>query len=110
MQPAEQTMLTTLRLAQLILEAGFPAGVFNVVTGYGSAVGAALVNHPLVNMVSPLAMMPCQYRMSQNCESCVCLANKMHCGKCDCNVSFDPHQSALLTHVACLLIHSLLMQ
>lgn len=50
-QPAEQTMLSTLRLAQLFVEAGFPPGVFNVVTGYGSTVGAALVKHPLVNKV-----------------------------------------------------------
>ena len=51
LQPAEQTMLSTLRLAQLCVEAGFPPGVFNVVTGYGPTVGAALVKHPLVNKV-----------------------------------------------------------
>lgn len=51
MQPAEQTMLSTLRLAQLVVEAGFPPGVFNVVTGYGETVGAALVKHPLVHKV-----------------------------------------------------------
>ena len=51
MQPAEQTMLSTLRLAQLVAEAGFPPGVFNVVTGYGETVGAALVKHPLVHKV-----------------------------------------------------------
>ncbi len=47
-------MLTALRLAQLILEAGFPPGVFNVVTGLGPTVGAALVKHPLVDKVSSL--------------------------------------------------------
>jgi aldehyde dehydrogenase (NAD+) len=35
LKPAEQTPLTALRLAELVEEAGFPAGVFNVVTGYG---------------------------------------------------------------------------
>lgn len=54
MQPAEQTMLSTLRLAQLIVEAGFPPGVFNVVTGYGETVGNALVKHPLVSKVCHL--------------------------------------------------------
>lgn len=56
LQPAEQTMLSTLRLAQLVVEAGFPPGVFNVVTGYGKTVGAALVKHPLVHKVRHIAV------------------------------------------------------
>ena len=47
-------MLSTLRLAQLVVEAGFPPGVFNVVTGYGETVGNALVKHPLVSKVCHL--------------------------------------------------------
>ncbi|MFJ5841660.1 aldehyde dehydrogenase family protein [Streptomyces shenzhenensis] len=50
-KPAEQTPLTMLRLAELIHEAGVPAGVFNVLTGDGR-VGAALVEHPGVQKVS----------------------------------------------------------
>ncbi|MEU1300191.1 aldehyde dehydrogenase family protein [Streptomyces shenzhenensis] len=50
-KPAEQTPLTMLRLAELIREAGVPAGVFNVLTGDGR-VGAALVEHPGVQKVS----------------------------------------------------------
>ncbi|MDQ7903661.1 aldehyde dehydrogenase family protein [Phytohabitans sp. ZYX-F-186] len=50
-KPAEQTPLTMLRLADLITEAGVPAGVFNVLTGDGR-VGAALVDHPGVDKVS----------------------------------------------------------
>jgi phenylacetaldehyde dehydrogenase len=38
LKPAEQTPLTALRLAELALEAGIPAGVFNVITGFGEAV------------------------------------------------------------------------
>ena len=49
-------MLSTLRLAQLVVEAGFPPGVFNVVTGYGETVGAALVKHPLVHKVRHLVI------------------------------------------------------
>ncbi|MGQ4270088.1 aldehyde dehydrogenase family protein [Nocardiopsis changdeensis] len=50
-KPAEQTPLTTLRLAALVREAGFPDGVVNVVTG-GPEVGRALVAHPDVAKVS----------------------------------------------------------
>lgn len=52
LKPAEQTPLTALMLAELIQEAGFPPGVFNVVTGDGPSTGAPLVSHPLVNKVS----------------------------------------------------------
>jgi succinate-semialdehyde dehydrogenase/glutarate-semialdehyde dehydrogenase len=50
-KPADTTPLTTLRIAQLLHEAGLPAGVFNVVTGRGSVVGEALVQHPLVRKI-----------------------------------------------------------
>jgi acyl-CoA reductase-like NAD-dependent aldehyde dehydrogenase len=50
-KPAETTPLTTLRIAELIHEAGIPAGVFNVVTGTGPVAGEALVTHPLVRKV-----------------------------------------------------------
>jgi acyl-CoA reductase-like NAD-dependent aldehyde dehydrogenase len=51
LKPAEQTPLTALRLAQLVVEAGFPAGVVNVIPGDG-ATGAALVDHPGVAKVA----------------------------------------------------------
>ncbi|HSW19330.1 MAG TPA: aldehyde dehydrogenase family protein [Ramlibacter sp.] len=51
LKPAEQACLSPLRLAQLFEEAGFPAGVLNVVTGYGAA-GAALASHHDVNKIS----------------------------------------------------------
>ena len=50
-KPAEQTPLSTLRLAELIEQAGVPAGVVNVVTG-GAETGRALVGHPLVKKIS----------------------------------------------------------
>src|SRR5690606_23911636 len=50
--PAEQTPLTALMLAGLLLQAGLPAGVFNVVTGTGREAGAPLVAHPLVRQVT----------------------------------------------------------
>lgn len=51
LKPSELTPLTTLRLAELAADL-FPAGVFNVVNGYGSSVGAALCQHAEVDMVS----------------------------------------------------------
>ncbi len=51
LKPSPETPGTTLRLAELALEAGLPAGVLNVVTG-GADVGQALVRHPDVAMVS----------------------------------------------------------
>ena len=49
---AEQTPASTLEFAKLFGEAGFPPGVFNVVTGYGTPTGSALVRHPGVDKVA----------------------------------------------------------
>jgi len=51
-KPAEQTPLTALMLGELLLRAGLPAGVVNVVAGTGIDAGAPLVSHPLVRHVS----------------------------------------------------------
>jgi aldehyde dehydrogenase (NAD+) len=51
LKPAEQASLSPLRLAELVMEAGFPPGVVNVVTGFGPA-GAALAAHPGVDKVA----------------------------------------------------------
>ncbi|THF67623.1 gamma-aminobutyraldehyde dehydrogenase [Deinococcus sp. Arct2-2] len=51
LKPSEQTPLTTLHLARTLAEL-FPAGVVNIVTGVGETVGAGLINHPGVRMVS----------------------------------------------------------
>jgi len=48
----ENTPLSGLALAKLADDVGFPAGVFNVVTGRGGVIGQALVEHPLVSMVT----------------------------------------------------------
>ena len=52
LKPAEQTPLTALRLGELVLEAGFPNGVVNIVPGYGETAGAALAAHPDVDKVA----------------------------------------------------------
>jgi aldehyde dehydrogenase (NAD+) len=50
-KPAEQTPLTTLRLGELALEAGIPAGVLNIVTG-GPETGKAIVKHPGIDKIA----------------------------------------------------------
>lgn len=52
LKPAEQTPLSAIILGQLIIKAGFPPGVVNVLNGYGAETGSALVQHPLVDKVA----------------------------------------------------------
>jgi phenylacetaldehyde dehydrogenase len=52
LKPAEQTPLSALRLGELMLEAGLPAGVVNIVTGFGETAGAALAAHGGVDKVA----------------------------------------------------------
>ncbi|EQC36230.1 aldehyde dehydrogenase (NAD+) [Saprolegnia diclina VS20] len=52
LKPAEQTPLTALRLGELIVEAGFPKGVVNIVPGEGATTGRYLAQHPLVDKVA----------------------------------------------------------
>lgn len=51
LKPAEQAPLLALRLGEILLEAGVPAGVVNVIPGFGDA-GAAIVDHPGVDKIS----------------------------------------------------------
>lgn len=52
LKPAEQTPLSAIRLGELIMEAGFPDGVVNIVPGYGETAGAALAAHPDVDKIA----------------------------------------------------------
>jgi phenylacetaldehyde dehydrogenase len=52
LKPAEDTSLTALRLGELFIEAGFPPGVVNIVTGLGPEVGGPLSAHPGVDKVT----------------------------------------------------------
>jgi aldehyde dehydrogenase (NAD+) len=52
LKPAEEAPLTPLRLGELVLEAGVPPGVVNIVPGYGETAGAALAAHPDVDKVA----------------------------------------------------------
>lgn len=52
LKPAEQTPLTALRVGELIVEAGFPPGVVNILPGYGPTAGGAIANHMDVDKVA----------------------------------------------------------
>ena len=52
LKPAEQSPMTALKLGQLALEAGLPAGVLNVIPGFGDKVGKALALHMDVDMIA----------------------------------------------------------
>ncbi|MFT4265734.1 MAG: aldehyde dehydrogenase family protein [Xenophilus sp.] len=52
LKPAEETPLTALRLGELMLEAGVPPGVINIIAGYGHTAGAALSAHPGVDKIA----------------------------------------------------------
>jgi acyl-CoA reductase-like NAD-dependent aldehyde dehydrogenase len=51
-KPAEDACLSVVRIAGLALECGLPAGVLNVITGYGTEAGAALASHPGIDHLS----------------------------------------------------------
>ena len=51
-KPSEDACLSLLRVAELSLDAGLPAGALNIVTGYGTEAGAALAGHPGVDHIS----------------------------------------------------------
>ena len=52
MKPAEITPMSALRIAELMQEVGFPAGVVNIVPGYGATAGQRIVEHPGIAKVS----------------------------------------------------------
>ncbi|TFK23194.1 indole-3-acetaldehyde dehydrogenase [Coprinopsis marcescibilis] len=52
LKPSEITPLTALRFADLVVEAGFPPGVVNIVNGYGHTVGQAIAEHPDIAKVA----------------------------------------------------------
>jgi acyl-CoA reductase-like NAD-dependent aldehyde dehydrogenase len=52
LKPASQTPLTALALGEIALEVGLPPGVLNVVTGPGSSVGQAIVEHPGIDKIA----------------------------------------------------------
>ncbi len=52
LKTAEQTPLSALRVGELIIEAGFPPGVVNILSGYGPTAGAAIARHPDIDKVA----------------------------------------------------------
>ena len=52
LKPAEQTPLTAIRLGELIMEAGLPEGVVNIITGFGPGAGSSIAEHPDIDKVA----------------------------------------------------------
>lgn len=52
LKPAESTSLTAVRLGELLIEAGLPAGVINIITGLGHLAGSAIAEHPGIDKIS----------------------------------------------------------
>ncbi|MHA7599185.1 aldehyde dehydrogenase family protein [Alicycliphilus sp. T452] len=74
-KPSEDACLTTLKLAELAMEAGLPPGALNIVTGYGAEAGAALTAHPGIHFAtftgSPEVGMQVQQATARNHVPCV---------------------------------------
>ncbi|GAA3910134.1 5-carboxymethyl-2-hydroxymuconate semialdehyde dehydrogenase [Streptomyces lacrimifluminis] len=66
LKPAEWTPLTASLLADIAAEAGVPAGVLNVVQGYGSEIGDALTSHPDVRRISFTGSVPTAKRIAES--------------------------------------------
>jgi aldehyde dehydrogenase (NAD+) len=66
MKPAEQTPLTALRVGELIMEAGFPEGVVNILPGFGPSAGQALATHKLVDKVAFTGSTEVGYQIMRN--------------------------------------------
>ncbi len=75
LKPSEDACLSGIRLAELLMEAGLPAGALNVVTGYGYEAGAALTAHPGINFAtftgSPEVGVLVQQATAKNAVPCV---------------------------------------
>lgn len=67
LKPAEDASLSALLLAELVTEAGFPAGVVNIITGLGAEAGEALVRHPGVAKISFTGSTPVGRRIGGLC-------------------------------------------
>lgn len=70
-KPAEMTPFSALALAELTVRAGFPPGVFNVITGYPQEIGATLTSHPIVRKVSFTGSTAVGKLLMQQCSTTV---------------------------------------
>ncbi|MEL7029075.1 MAG: aldehyde dehydrogenase family protein, partial [Pseudomonadota bacterium] len=69
LKPAEQTPLTALLLGEVVMDAGVPAGIFNVITGDGAETGAALVAHPGVDKIAFTGSTPVGKEIGRACAA-----------------------------------------
>ena len=99
-KPSEHACLTVLMLAELVAEAGVPAGVFNVVTGLGAEAGDALVRHPDVVKIAFTGSTATGRSVQQAAGA---LGKRVHLelgGKSPCLIFADANLDAAIPHVA----------
>ena len=68
-KPSELTPVTAARLGELSVEAGFPAGVLNIIHGTGPSAGEAIVSHPRIRAVSFTGGTSTGARIAEDCSS-----------------------------------------
>eukprot|EP00946_MAST-07B_sp_MAST-7B-sp1_P001461 g1461.t1 len=103
LKPAEQTPLTALHIAALIAEAGFPAGVVNVVPGYGATAGAAISSHPRISKVAFTGSTAVGKLVMQSAAMSNCKAVTLELGGKSPNIVFadaDVDQAVEIAHHA----------
>ena len=98
LKPSEVTPLNAFLLAEAAHAAGLPAGVLNLVTGYGPDAGEALVGHPLVDMVSFTGSTRAGRRISEIAAATV-KATAMELGGKSPNVILDDFDDARLREI-----------
>jgi aldehyde dehydrogenase (NAD+) len=96
-KPAENTPLSAVRLAELALEAGFPPGVVNVVTGFGDEAGQALAEHDLVRKLSFTGSVPTGQHVARIAAERIVPSSLELGGKSACIVFPDADLSAVVT-------------
>lgn len=89
LKPAEDTSLSAVALAKLVIEAGFPTGAVSVLTGTGAETGAALVRHPGIDMVSFTGSTPVGREIGEVCGRALKKQSLELGGKCAAIVMDD---------------------
>jgi acyl-CoA reductase-like NAD-dependent aldehyde dehydrogenase len=100
-KPADTTPFTTLRLAEILAEAGLPRGVLNVVTGTGPEAGEALVTHPLVRKVAFTGSTPTGERVAA-LAAAGCTRVTLELGGSDPMIICDDADLATAASAACM--------
>lgn len=94
LKPSQETSVTAMELARLIQEVGFPPGVVNIVSGFGSELGSELTSHPLVDKIAFTGSTPVGQEIMRSAAGT--LKNiTLECGGKSANIVLDDADIAL---------------